>query len=163
MFALVALAFTLSNCSKSGDPAPAATTKTNLQIVQASMVGTWKFSTMAVMENSSSKTASTTSCSKSELASAGFANTNWKAITPEDNYAYSSGNAVQFTNNCASVNVGTTVSAVQNTDGSVTLTFGNGDIYNVKTNDVTTTSVKAKYLTGNALSEYTVIVTFTKS
>lgn len=163
LFVAAILAFTLSNCSKSGDPAPTAAKKTVLDSVKAVMTGTWSFKSLAVMEVSSGKSAVTSSCAKSELASAGFANTNWKSITPEENYTYSTGNAVQQTNNCATVNIGLTFTVVQNSDQSVTITFSNGDIYNVITKNITTNSIKAKYLTGSTTSGYVVVITFTKS
>ena len=83
MFMVVAIVTFTSCGDKSTDPQPVVAGKTNLEIVKASLVGSWTFKSVKVTELSSGKSATTSTCSQSELIGAKFSNENWKDITPE--------------------------------------------------------------------------------
>lgn len=170
LFAVALFAITFTNCSKSGDPAPTQAQKTALDSVKLAMTGTWKFSSLAVMELSSSKSASTSSCAKTELSSAGFANTNWQKITPEFTFVYGGNTSAAGSNDCITASANYAITATQNSDGTVNITFDAGgssaQVYNVKSKAITSNLITTTFISvGGVVSSnygYKVIVKFTR-
>ncbi len=74
----------LASCSKTDDPTP--TSQTNLDKVKATLVGTWTFQSVIVTENSTSKSATITSCNNMP-SNTFFKDTGWKQYTGLYNYA----------------------------------------------------------------------------
>lgn len=163
VFAVVA--FTFTNCSKSDDPTPVQQqqTKTNLEVVKATFAGKWTFKSVTVTQNSSGKSATTSTCERTELASAGFTDTNWKAVSPEPTFTYTSDNQVSVNFPCLAGNPtdsNVKITATQNSDGTVLVNIPSENVsYIVNVSDIKETSIKASLV--NTLG-YTAILEFTK-
>lgn len=141
--AMISLSFT--SCSDDSDPTPVTpptTTKTNKEIVQATLVGTWKFDSVRVTEISTGKSAFTSTCTKAELSKSGlFTNDKWKNITPEPNFIYSGSSTVGYNLPCVTGNPteNMTYTVTEKTDKTVDVTLSNGRVFNVIATDVDTT------------------------
>jgi len=170
---MVALILVASSCSKSDDPTPSTPstpTQSNLDKVKATLSGTWTFQQFVLTEVANSKTKTITSCDKSSLTGY-FSNTNWTNLTPEFNFVYASGISATGTNACISASASYTITVVENTDHTVTVTLDAGgsakQVYNVNVNDITATSIKGTLISnGSAVSStngYTVVYTYTRS
>lgn len=164
VFAVVA--FTFTNCSKSDDPTPAQQqqpTKTNLEVVQATLTGKWTFKSVTVTQTSSGKSATTSTCERAELASAGFTDVNWKAVSPEPTFTYASDNSVSVNFPCLSgnpVDSNVKITATQNSDGTILLSIPSENVsYIVNVADIKTNSIKVSLI--NNLG-YTSVLEFTK-
>ena len=138
----------LASCSKSNDPTP--TVQTNLDKVKATLVGTWTFQSVTVTENSTGKSATTSTCAKTELYSAkftaGLKKDVWIDLTPEFKFVYSSATLAQGSNLCVSAGAPYNISIVENADKTVNVTLDAGgnakQVYNINVNDITTTTIK---------------------
>lgn len=170
LFVAAILAFTLSDCSTS-DPAPTPAQKTALDSVKAVMTGTWKFSSVAVMEISTGKSAATSTCSRDELKVKGlFTNTNWLQLTPEFNFIFNQDGSATMTNACIAASSSAKVTAVKNSDDTVTITIDGGgtavQVYKLTSKNTSASSVKASLISdGNFVSAtagYNVVMTFTR-
>lgn len=152
----------LASCSKTDDPTPSApntpttpttpTVQTNLDKVKATLVGTWTFQSVKVTEISTSKSATTSTCAKTELKAAGlFTNTTWQNITPLPNFTYVSTTSVNVNYPClvGSPTSTESITLVENSDGTVTMTIPNQNSYKVNPSDITTTSIKANLVNAN--------------
>lgn len=168
---VVALSVAMFSCSKSGDPTPTTAQKTALDSVKSAMTGTWKFTSLKVTQVSSGKTASTSNCSKSELSTAGFGNTNYVPVTPEFNYTYGGSTSGTMSNACAAVSTSASVSATLNSDKTVTVTINGGGtavhVYNVKSTDISPNTIKATLISDGSTTSsgqgYSVLITFSRS
>jgi hypothetical protein len=141
----------LASCSKSDDPTPTTpTVQTNLDKVKATLVGTWTFQSVKVTEISTSKSATTSTCDRTELKdakfTAGLKKDVWIDLTPQFNFVYSSATSAQGSNRCASAGSPYNISIVENADKTVNVTLDAGgnakQVYNVNINDITATTIK---------------------
>lgn len=152
--------------SKNDDPVPAK--KTDLEVVQASLVGNLAFQSVVVSQISSGKTGKTSTCAKGELFGAGFTDTKWENLTPEPNFVFSGTSAVSIAYPClvSPEPDPTTYTLTENTDGSFEFILPNNIEFKIKKEDITDTTLKA-VLIKNGLSisnslGYTVTYFFTK-
>jgi hypothetical protein len=170
---MVAAIVILASCSKSGDPAPATQAqKTALDSVKAAMTGVWKFTSVTVAQISPSKSATTSTCGKAELAAAGFANTNWKNFTGEPNFTYTgSDSKATIDYPCLSGDPTDAVTFVITQVSSEMFNIEFNDIgttdimtFQIKSSDVKTANIKATLIsTGSVnMSGYNVTYQFTK-
>jgi hypothetical protein len=162
LFAVIAIIF--FNCSKSGDPTPSNTNPvvvTNLDLVKATLKGTWTFKNVTVIQGL--KTATTSTCAKTELKVSGlFSDTIWDSLTPEPNYTYSGTNNVAANYPCLLGNptdMSVTWTLNSNVDGTVTIKFSNGDTFIINTADISTNLIKLSKV--NTFG-YVIIIQFTK-
>lgn len=172
VFLLAVLAFTFSSCSKSGDPTPTPAQKTALDSVKLAMTGTWKFTSVTVVQVSPSKTATTSSCDRTELSTAGFANTNWQNFTGEVNYTYAGSNSnVTIDYPCLSGDPTDAASFVISQVSAEVFNIKFSDLgydnimtFQVKSSDVKTSNIKATLISYGSvnMSGYNVTYHFTK-
>jgi len=162
------LAITFSNCSKSGDPTPSSTgpvVVSNLDQVKATLKGVWTFKDVTVTQISTGKSATTSTCAKTELAVAGlFTNTNWKSVTVEPIYTFSGINNVSAFYPClppssSQTDPNITWTLIQNSDGTVTFTLSQGDTFIINVSDISPNLIKASKV--NTLG-YVVVNQFTR-
>lgn len=131
---IFALSVAMFSCSKSGDPTPTTAQKTALDSVKAALTGKWTFSSVSVHQVSTNKSATTSSCGKSELTSAGFSNQNWKNFTPEPTFTYAGSNsAVTINYPCLTNNPSDAASFV--------ITQVSAKVFNVQFNDIATSNL----------------------
>lgn len=163
----------LASCSKSGDPAPSTPAqKTALDSVKAAMTGVWKFTNVTFAQLSPSKTATTSTCGKAELAAAGFANTNWKNFTGEPNFTYASSNSkVTIDYPCLTGDPTDAATFVITQVSSEVFNIEFNDIgtqdlmtFQVKSSDVKTNNIKATLISTGSIdmTGYKVTYQFTK-
>lgn len=147
----------LASCSKSTDD-PTPTVQTNLDKVKATLGGTWTFQSVKVTEISTSKSATTSICTKTELNASGlFTNKTWQIITPLPNFTYVSTTSVNINYPClvGSPTSTESITLTENSDGTVNMTISNQNSYKVNPSDITTTSIKANLVNSNGyLIEY---------
>ncbi len=149
----------LASCSKSSDD-PTPTVQTNLDKVKATLVGTWTFQTVTVTENSTGKSATTSTCAKTELKASGlFTNTKWQNITPLPNFTYKTGNKVDVILPCASTNSEETLTVTENSDKTINVSLTNGRTYLVNVADIEPSKIKARLVNGDG---YNVLYQFSR-
>lgn len=159
------------SCSKNDDPTPVQ--KTALDSVKLAMSGSWKFSNMTVTQISTGKSATTSTCGKTELSTAGFGNSNYVPVTPEFNYTYNSDDLASESNVCVNATASVKITASLNSDKSVNLTISDPinnntvlSVYQVKSKNITANTIYVNIISDGSVTAastgYSVLYKFTR-
>jgi len=173
---MIALILIVSGCSKSDDPTPSnpggttgkTTAEVNLEKVKTSVAsGTWTFKSVTVTQIASSKVATETGCTRSNMTSANFGNTQWQNITPTLDLIYATGNNVGISFKCTSnPPFSYPFTITQTADNQFTVELTSAMVFSVNSDDISTSLAKATLISnGTFVSSnlgYKVVYEFTR-